>query len=150
MYQQPPETDADRSTWTALLSLAVDATGSKAALADLLRVERSTVTRWLDGSRAVSWPSLRAALRRAATRHPEAVPALVAGLADLLLDARGRWVAEGSIEVGPYSEESADVTVAHGELTQAIRSGDRVRVLVAARRLVREAEEAAKAAVGSA
>jgi hypothetical protein len=143
----PPESDADRTTWIALLSLAVEAVGSKAALADLLRVERSTAGRWLDGTRGLAWPSLRAALRRSATRHPEAIPAMVAGLADLLLDARGRWLPEGSIEVGDYRDESGDVMVALGALTAAVRRGAGAAELAPLRAaLLQEAEEAGKAA----
>jgi hypothetical protein len=148
-----PDTPADRAAWARLWDIVRTPWERTAELAEFLGVGRTTIVEWSPGGRhegAGPWCLIRLALRRTARKYPAAVPVLVARLAEELLDVRGRWVPEDAEPVGPYADESADVTVAHGELTAAIRRGDRVAVLAAARRLVEEAEEAARAAVGQA
>jgi hypothetical protein len=55
-------------------------------------------------------------------------------------------VPEPDGELAEYPVESQDVTVAHGKLTEAVRSGDPKVVAFAGSELVREAHEAAAAA----
>jgi hypothetical protein len=116
-------------------------------LATAVGVCRSAVQQYATGDRDGGWATLRIALRETARRHPEGAVRLVEGLAAELLDLRGRWTPEEALPVGSWETESADVTIAHAALAMARRAGDPVAVARAARVLVREAEEAAKASV---
>ncbi len=115
--------------------------------ARLAGVAESTLAGWLK-DRDIPTDDvlmLATAIREVMPHHEAEVVALVAR--HLVEVDGGRWVPEDADPVGPYADESADVTVAHGELTVAMRSGDHARIVAAARRLVEEAEEAARAAV---
>lgn len=145
-----PETDADRALLRRLLARAADPWSRIEDLGAVLGLDRSTVSKYISGARGVAWHVVVAALRRTARRHPEAVPGIVEALAAEVLDARGRWVPESDEPTGSFLDESTDVTVAQGELAQAVRSGRPEIVRERARALVREAEEAARAAVRAA
>lgn len=142
------ETKADRQSWADLWAAANDPWERTQDLADVLGVCRSAVQQYTSGARGGPWPSLRAALRATARRHPRAVPGLVQALARILLDARGTWVPD--VDAGDLlgvHEEVADVTVACGRLLSAAREGASQAVIEhLTRELVREATEAGAAA----
>lgn len=154
MPLQHAETPADRDAWARLWGFVRDPWERDADLAEFLGVGRSTIVEWSPGGRNVGhgpWSLLRLALRRTARRYPASVPSLVQALARELLDAEGRWVPEAAAAtVGPYAEESADVVDSLAELRGEVRSGDRDRIVAAARKLVEQAEEAARAACAEA
>lgn len=145
-----PETDEDRALLRRLLARAADPWSRLEDLAAVLGLARSAVSQYLSGARGVGWHVVVGALRRTARRYPAAVPGLVEALAAELLDARGRWVPEEDGPPGEWTKESGDVTVAHGRLAEAVREGTRSVVSLRAREFVREAEEAARAAIGAA
>lgn len=144
-----PESDADRALLRRLLARAADPWTRLEDLAETLGVGRPAVSQYLSGARGVGWHVVVGALRRTARRHPDAVPGLVEALAGELLDARGRWVPEEDGPPGAWEDESADVAVAHGRLVEAVRLGDSSEVAARARALIRESEEAARAATAT-
>lgn len=147
------ETDGDRAAWARLWGLVRQPWERTEDLARVLGVARTTIAEWCPPGRnagAGPWTLLRAALRETARRYPEAVPALVESLAGELFDARGRWIPEGDDAGGTWAEESADVTVAHAHLVEAVREGDPVKIRQRARELIRETAEAAAAAARAA
>lgn len=146
-----PETDGDRALLRRLLAAGADPWARLEDLGAALGIDRSTVSKYMSGTRSVAWHVVVAALRRTARRHPEAVPGIVETLAREVLDVRGRWVPESDEPTGTFEDENADVTLAQAELMRARREGAQPKlVMERARALVKEAEDAARAAVRAA
>lgn len=140
------ETPDHHALLRRLLALAADPWARLDDLAASLGVARSALSQWISGARGVGWVAVVEALRRTARRHPEAVSMLVEALAGELLDVRGRWIPETDEDVGDWSEESADVVVTLGKITEAKRAKDDKKAESLSRTLVVEAEQAARAA----
>jgi len=147
---QYDQTEADRAAWARLWDMAREPWDRVQGLADYVGVSRTTVVEWCPGGRhpgSGPWCLLRRALRRTAQLYPAAVPRLVEGLIAELLDVHGRWVPTALDDVGDYRDESGDVSIALGRLTEAVRAGDVATIQACARALVNESEEAAQSAV---
>lgn len=143
-----PAPDHDAPKRRRLLNMVADVLGTQAEMARMLRMESSTISQWLSGKRGPpDWHVVHEAIKRLLRRNPEAAPAFVEVMAADLFETEGTWKPRPEGDVGDFSDESADVVVAHGELTQAVRSGDPKRVLEAKRKLEREAEEVGLAAL---
>lgn len=115
MALPPPETDADRKAWRDLFKVAVEGAGSQTALGELLNEDRTLINKSLNGSRTLFWTVLRKALRKAALENASAVPDMVADVARILFDARGRWVPDDS---GPDGGVERDLTEEGAALDQ--------------------------------
>jgi hypothetical protein len=141
-----PVPAADPARRIRLLRMVVDALDTQAEAARMLCVEGSTLSQWLSGKRCPEWHMVHEAVKRTLRRRPELAPMFVEVFASDVLDLDGTWKPHAGDEVGDYSDESGDVTEAHGELTTKVRQGDREGVARASLRLVTEAEEAGRAA----
>lgn len=133
MASPPPETDSDREAWLGLFAVAVEGAGSQAALADLLREDRTLVNKILKGTRTLFWTVLLKACRRAARaalarKDPAAVSEMVAGAALVLFDVRGTWTPEDSGPDGgserDLTEDSAEMHRLQTDAAEAVIKGD--------------------------
>lgn len=148
--QQPsiPETEDDRLSLRDLLHLAVSVFRSQTAAAKELGVDRTTINKYLHGSReeGLGWHVVVAALRGAAREHPEAAARIVQQVAERWLDLKGTWTPEVNPTGRSLIEESADVTQAQGKVLELARSQDPQARAQAADEVVRQAVELAAVA----
>lgn len=145
----PPKDDAQKRL--SLFELLSDVLVTQTETARVVGVDASTISLWLHGKREPEgWHIVHAAVKEAIQRRPASASRLIEFFAEHIFGARGRWVPETDRKLGEYADESADLTVAHGRLTQAVRSQDPKLVALAADELVREAHEADLAARRSA
>jgi DNA-binding transcriptional regulator YdaS (Cro superfamily) len=140
-----PVPAADPARRIRLLRMVVDALDTQAEAARMLCVEPSTLSQWLSGKRCPEWHMVHEAVKRTLRRRPELAPVFVEVFASEILDLDGSWKPRPDEEVGDFTDESSDVTVAHGRLTEAVRARDPKRIEAEGRGLVREAEEATRA-----
>jgi transcriptional regulator with XRE-family HTH domain len=147
------ETEAHRLALRTILDEAVTALhddrsqGGAVRMAGRLGVAKSTISGWLSGDRPVSFVAVFEALRTAARLNRPSVPRLLEVFAEQVLGVTVRVVLADAEPVADFLTESGDVDMAKGDLVRAMRSDDRDATLAAAREYVRQAEQAAQAAV---
>jgi transcriptional regulator with XRE-family HTH domain len=134
-----PERPEDAQALRDLLHLAVDLAGTQERVSSILGIDRSALSRYLSGARALGWHVVVAALRSVARRYPEAASRIVETIAVRLLDLRGTWVPDPDPdgEERTLEEESDEVVETIGRVVAARRSGMDLEVV--SRELVRSA-----------
>jgi|SRR5688572_27170370 len=143
-------TAADLERRLRLLDLLKEVMSTDAELARVVGVGRSTVTQWLNGDRSPpEWHVLLATVELVLDRRPSATARVVEFFAESAFGLRGRWIPESGGPGKTFAEESADVVVALGGLTQAVRTQDG-QAEDRARDFLREAHEVAAVIRGAA
>jgi hypothetical protein len=120
--------------------------GKQAALAFGTGMSPALVSKILSGDREITWDQVHAAIDATTGAFPESAPDVARSLALNVAGVVVEPVFLGADPVGDYRDELDDVDLAQGDLLRAVRANDRAAAVEAARVLVQQADEAARAA----